>query len=114
MECTIQSLSFCGAAMLPWLREDAIIRAMCDRLGTPDWRAAAADAAWAQRNQHAQALLTGLALAAWSQLAPALPSPTAVAGYSVGELAAFSVAGVFDAQPMPENLATFSGLTFIS
>lgn len=86
------------AAMLPWLHDDdAIVRALCARLGVVDWRAALADAAWAQRNAVAQTLLTGLALAAWQQLAPGLPQPAAVAGYSVGELAAFSAAGVFDA-----------------
>jgi [acyl-carrier-protein] S-malonyltransferase len=55
------------------------------------------DPAWAGRNAHAQPLLTGLALAAWHQLSPLLPPPVVVAGYSVGELAAFHAAGVFDA-----------------
>ena len=82
--------------MLPWLGEDAIVQSMCMRLGTHDWRAAAADPAWAQRNSNAQVLLTGLALSAWHQIASALPPPSAIAGYSVGELAAFSAAGVFD------------------
>jgi [acyl-carrier-protein] S-malonyltransferase len=85
-------------AMLSWLREDAILDAMCARLGTRDWRTAAADPQWAARNDRAQTLLTGLALSAWHQLAPALPPPSAIAGYSVGELAAFSVAGLYDAQ----------------
>ncbi len=85
-------------AMLPWLVDDAIVRGMCRRLGTQHWRAAAADPAWAERNANAQTLLTGLALSAWHRIAPMLPSPTAVAGYSVGELAAFSAAGVFDAE----------------
>ncbi|MDB5731002.1 MAG: (Acyl-carrier-protein) S-malonyltransferase, partial [Variovorax sp.] len=35
--------------------------------------------------------------AAWGQLAPLLPAPAAVAGYSVGELAAWAAAGVCDA-----------------
>ncbi len=55
------------------------------------------DPVWAGCNANAQVLLTGLALAAWAQLAPCLPAPAAAAGYSVGELAAFSAAGVFDA-----------------
>lgn len=38
-----------------------------------------------------------MALAAWQPIAPALPAPACLAGYSAGELAAFSVAGVFDA-----------------
>lgn len=84
-------------AMLPWLQDDAIVRRMCEQLGVQDWRAATADPAWAHRNAVAQTLLTGLALAAWAQLGPGLPPPAAIAGYSVGELAAFSAAGVFDA-----------------
>lgn len=86
------------SAMLPWLQEDAIVQAMCARLGTRDWRAAMSDPAWARRNANAQVLLTGLALAAWRQLSSHLPAVAAVAGYSVGELPAFSVAGVFDAE----------------
>lgn len=109
--------------MLPWLAEDALVRSVAERLGVADWRtgpqdarvpavpdmagaaagaasaasvAGAAWAAWAARNATAQCLLTGLSLAAWAQLAPQLPPPAAIAGYSVGELAAFSAAGVFD------------------
>ena len=83
-------------AMLPWLADDATVRGMCARLGVGDWRQALADAGWAERNDNAQTLLTSLALAAWGQLAPKVPPPAAVAGYSVGELAAFSAAGVID------------------
>jgi [acyl-carrier-protein] S-malonyltransferase len=83
--------------MLPWLARDDHVRAVEDALGT-DWRERLGDPAWAGCNAHAQPLLTGLALAAWAQLAPLLPVPPAVvAGYSVGEVAAFSAAGVFDA-----------------
>ena len=84
-------------AMLPWLADDALVHGMCVRLGVADWRRALADPLWAERNDNAQTLLTGLALAAWAQLAPMVPPPAAVAGYSVGELAAFSTAGVIDA-----------------
>ena len=84
-------------AMLPWLTDDPLVRNMCARLGVDDWRRALADPQWAERNGNAQTLLTGLALAAWAQLAPLVPPPAAVAGYSVGELAAFSAAGVIDA-----------------
>lgn len=84
-------------AMLPWLADDPLVRNMCARLGVDDWRRALADPQWAERNGSAQTLLTGLALAAWAQLAPLVPPPAAVAGYSVGELAAFSAAGVIDA-----------------
>lgn len=83
------------AAMLPWLAADDSVRAVARVLGE-DWRARLADPAWAGRNAHAQVLLAGLGCAAWSQLATQLPVPVAVAGYSVGELAAFAVAGVYD------------------
>ena len=84
--------------MLPWLANDGLVRDTCARLGVDDWRRALADPLWAQRNDKAQTLLTGLALAAWHQLAPLLASPAAVVGYSVGELAAFSAAGVITAE----------------
>ncbi|GAA4349522.1 malonate decarboxylase subunit epsilon [Variovorax defluvii] len=83
-------------AMLPWLAEDERVRATCERLRIGDWRQALADPAWAERNDNAQTLLTGLALAAWAQLAPLTAAPAAIAGYSVGELAAFSAAGVIE------------------
>ena len=116
-------------AMLPWLAEDALVRDTCARLAITDWRSGLADPAWAEANAKAQVLLTGLALAAWQQIASALPAPAAVAGYSVGELAAFSAAGVFDArqaldlaglraqamdrcgQQVPGGLLAVSGLT---
>ncbi|KQP11924.1 ACP S-malonyltransferase [Pseudorhodoferax sp. Leaf267] len=83
--------------MLPWLAEDALTRRVNASLAVADWRTSLMDADWAARNANAQTLLTGVALAAWFQLAPHLPPPAAMAGYSVGELAAFSAAGVFDA-----------------
>ena len=85
-------------AMLPWLAEAEGVARTRAALGVADWRAALADAAWAARNANAQVLLTGLNLAAWAQLSAHVPPPAAVAGYSVGELASFSAAGVFDAQ----------------
>jgi [acyl-carrier-protein] S-malonyltransferase len=65
-------------------------------LGRP-WREGLGDPAWLHANRVAQLLLTGVGIAAWQVLAARLPRPVAVAGYSVGELAAFAVAGVFDA-----------------
>lgn len=82
--------------MLPWLGDTPLVRATCRRLGVDDWRAALAEPGWATRNLHAQLLLTGLGLAAWRELAPGLPPPAAVAGYSVGEMAAWAAAGVYD------------------
>lgn len=86
------------AAMLPWLAEDALVQQMQRELGRSDWRASLEDADWAACNANAQVLLTGLNLAAWAQLSPFLPPPAAVAGYSVGELASFACAGVFEAE----------------
>jgi [acyl-carrier-protein] S-malonyltransferase len=86
------------AQMLAWLTDtDAIVPEAKAALGVTNWRSALCDAKWATCNRHAQILLTGLELAAWARLAPHLPEPAAVAGYSVGELAAFSVAGVYSA-----------------
>jgi [acyl-carrier-protein] S-malonyltransferase len=87
------------AAMLPWLEAcpeaASTLEAINAQLGA-DWRARLADPDWAHSNAVAQPLLTGLNLAAWQALAPRLPAPAVVAGYSLGELAAFSVAGVFN------------------
>ncbi|MDP4300417.1 acyltransferase domain-containing protein [Leptothrix discophora] len=84
--------------MLPWLDEaDPLVQRTLAMLGITDWRLSLGDADWAVGNRQAQVLLTGLDLAAWNQLAARLPAPAAIAGYSVGELAAFSAAGVFDA-----------------
>lgn len=86
--------------MLPWLDDQPearpVLSALAGHLGR-EWRDGLGDTAWLHANAVAQPLLTGLAIAAWQVLAPRLPQPTLVAGYSVGELAAFAVAGVFDA-----------------
>ena len=44
-------------------------------------------------NRHAQPLVAAFGLAAWQVLAPGLPRPALVAGYSVGEMTACGVAG---------------------
>ena len=86
---------------LPWLETGdppkRVLAGMAAVLGA-DWRVRLNDPAWSRRNAVAQPLLTGLCLAAWEALAPLLPAPRVVAGYSVGELAAFSAAGVFTAE----------------
>ena len=85
--------------MLRWIDDvpaaAGALAAMAARLG-PDWRAHLADDTWATSNRVAQSLMTGTSLAAWRALAGHLPAPVAVAGYSVGELAAFGAAGVYD------------------
>ena len=89
------------ADMLPWLEADPlaapVLKTMADVLGV-DWRERLTDDTWACGNLVAQTLITGVSLAAWATLAPQLPAPVVVAGYSVGELAAYSAAGVFDAE----------------
>jgi [acyl-carrier-protein] S-malonyltransferase len=85
------------AGMLPWLADDEFVEQMRAELGVVDWRAHLADSAWASRNVNAQVLLTALNLTAWTQLSRSLPAPAAMAGYSVGEMASFAAANVFDA-----------------
>ena len=87
------------AQMLPWLGDRPEAAATLDRLAAlvgSDWRARLDDPAWMKSNRIAQPLLTGIGIAAWQCLAARLPQPALVAGYSVGELAAFAAAGVFD------------------
>jgi [acyl-carrier-protein] S-malonyltransferase len=88
------------AAMLPWLDDQDLAQATLAQgaadIGT-DWRQHLADPAWATDNAHAQSLLTATSLAAWQCLAPLLPRPAVIAGYSVGELPAFCAAGVYSA-----------------
>lgn len=86
--------------MLPWLEASPPAAPALARVAAllgADWRDRLTDPEWAQLNAVAQPLLTGLSLAVWQALAPSLPVPAVVAGYSVGELPAFSVAGVFSA-----------------
>lgn len=84
------------AQMLRWIASGPLVRSTNAALGVPDWRQALDNTRWGSCNEHAQVFLTGIALAAWCALAPRLPAPAAIAGYSVGELAAFAAAGVFD------------------
>jgi [acyl-carrier-protein] S-malonyltransferase len=83
--------------MLPWLEREpgcaALLAALDATLGS-DWRAHLTDRHWAWSNRVAQPLIVGTALAAWSALSPRLGRPpVGVAGYSVGELAAYAAAG---------------------
>ena len=47
-------------------------------------------------NEHAQFAIVLAQLARWRQLAPLLPTPALVAGYSLGELTAWCIAGALD------------------
>ena len=87
-------------AMLPWLESEPAAWPVLDRMVAAlgaDWRARLADSGWAQSNAVAQPLVTGSSVAAWTALAPRLPRVVAVAGYSVGELAACVAASMLDA-----------------
>ena len=87
-------------AMLPWLEADPAARPLLARMAGVlggDWRAHASDPVWAHANAVAQPLVTGVSLAALAALAPGLPRVVAVAGYSVGELAACVAAGMLEA-----------------
>ena len=84
------------AQMLRWVASGPLVQRTDEALGVPDWRKALDNTQWGSRNENAQVFLTGIALAAWCALAPRLPAPAAIAGYSVGELAAFAAAGVLD------------------
>jgi len=84
--------------MLAWVDAEPLaqpaLAALSRHIGN-DWRQRLPDAGWATANRQAQPLLTGLSLAAWACLAPQLPRPDAVLGYSVGELPAASAAGAY-------------------
>jgi [acyl-carrier-protein] S-malonyltransferase len=86
------------AQMLPWLEAapaaQPALRALTDAIGA-DWRRLLEDGRCRSNNALAQPLIVGTALAAWAVLRPLLPEhPEVVAGYSVGEVAAFAAAGV--------------------
>lgn len=49
-------------------------------------------------NRIAQPLIVAATLAAWEALSEALPAPSLVAGYSIGELASYAVAGSLSAK----------------
>lgn len=110
------------AAMLPWLETEPASRtallAMQHHTGAA-WRESLADAHTRSSNAFAQALITGTSLAAWAAIHQHLGAqlalsgtarynaddatnsaamPAVVAGYSVGELAAFSCAQVLDVE----------------
>ncbi|MFL6698599.1 MAG: ACP S-malonyltransferase [Vitreoscilla sp.] len=87
-------------AMLPWLESEQSARPLLARVAGvlgADWRAHASDPVWAHANAVAQPLVTGVSLGALAALAPGLPRVVAVAGYSVGELAACVAAGMLEA-----------------
>jgi [acyl-carrier-protein] S-malonyltransferase len=90
------------AHMLPWLEQQepaqAVLAAVARHTGG-DWRGVLSDEECRLTNALAQPLIVGTALAAWAALRSLLStSPAIVAGYSVGEIAACSAAGMLSAQ----------------
>lgn len=87
------------AAMFDRVRDLPATRHTLDRastvLGRDVFSAAAADDRF--DNAQAQPLLCAATLAQWQGLRDNVPTPTLVAGYSIGELAAHAIAGSFDA-----------------
>lgn len=93
-----------NAGMLDVLAGEAAAQAIFDRVAAAGWddprRLVAGDPAHLTRNYVAQPLLCAVQAAAWAALAPLLPPPLAVAGYSIGELAAHHVAGALALDPL--------------
>lgn len=81
--------------MFPWLQPSELVQRACDLLRFSDWRNALSDTSVAQDNQTAQILLTALGLTAWRLVEGQLGEPEVTAGYSVGELSSFCLAGVY-------------------
>lgn len=86
------------AAMFDRVRDVAAACTVLDAagalLGRDVFAAAAADDRF--DNAQAQPLLCAASLAQWQCLRDALPAPTVIAGYSIGELAAQAIAGSVD------------------
>ncbi|MEN5096637.1 malonate decarboxylase subunit epsilon [Stenotrophomonas sp. TWI1409] len=87
------------AAMFDRVRDLAAARPVLDAtselLGRDVFAATAADDRF--DNVRAQPLLCAASLAHWQGLREVLPTPTVIAGYSIGELAAHAIAGGVDA-----------------
>jgi [acyl-carrier-protein] S-malonyltransferase len=83
------------ADMFPWVDSSDLLTQACRLLGIADWRQALADPVRAQDNHVAQVLLTALGLTVWAEVRKTLGDPAVTAGYSVGELASYGLAGVF-------------------
>ncbi|MFV3074974.1 ACP S-malonyltransferase [Niveispirillum fermenti] len=92
------------AGMLDVLAGEPATQRIFDRAAAAGWddprRLVAGDPARLTRNRVAQPLLCLVQAAAWAALAPLLPPPLAVAGYSIGELTAYHVAGALALDPL--------------
>src|SRR5471032_1200630 len=82
------------AQMFDLARGDAHAAALLDSLDLPSF---ASDPALMFSNRAAQQLIVASGLATWRAIRDHAPVPALVAGYSVGELAAYGVAGALGA-----------------
>ncbi len=93
-----------GPGMLDLLRREPAAQAVLDRaagvMGSDPRALVAGPEAEMQRNAVAQPLLCAVQAATWASLRPHLPPVRAVAGYSLGELSAYHVAGGLDADEL--------------
>jgi [acyl-carrier-protein] S-malonyltransferase len=92
-------------AMFDVARTDAGAAAMLDAAGL-----SAVDLETMFDNRVAQPAIVGATLAMWEALRHRLPAPSLVAGYSVGELSAYGVAGALDPLDAVRLAATRSGV----
>jgi [acyl-carrier-protein] S-malonyltransferase len=102
-------------AMFDLARTDAAARSLLDALipqaGLDEPLAAVlADDALLFSNRYAQPLMVAATLANWKALAPDLPEPALVAGYSIGEVAAYAVAGALAPRDAVALAAARAGL----
>jgi [acyl-carrier-protein] S-malonyltransferase len=81
------------AGMFDLARTDPAAAKLLDECGLTD-----ADPATMFENRNAQPLIVGATLAMWEALRFRVPAPSLVAGYSVGELSAYGVAGALAPQ----------------
>ena len=93
-----------GPGMLDLLRREPAAQTLLDRaagvMGSDPRALVAGPEAEIQRNAVAQPLLCAVQAATWAALRPHLPPVRAVAGYSLGELSAYHVAGGLDADEL--------------
>lgn len=87
-----------GRAMFELARADSAAGALLDTMIAQAGLDAPVDAVLADdtllfANRHAQPLVVAATLANWKALERDLPAPAIVAGYSIGEVAAYAVAG---------------------
>lgn len=93
-----------GPGMLDLLRREPAAQAVLDRaalvMGRDPCALVTGPAAAMHCNAVAQPLLCAVQAATWAALRPHLPPVRAVAGYSLGELSAYHVAGALDADEL--------------